>query len=184
MCIPPTISHWLASATERAGTCTISPVWGDKEDTAEIATLPTCVTFQPGTTAGRIFTKRPVLMDLQPGSVSDFLLSVFHTNPTLKTVVLRLNKFEIQKVRAWVDPYVPKGNHNKSDIGYYLDQGDGEPLPSETQARGFTKAQLVFPERVLPANHKKLYPLRPLPTWSPITFQDSVEGVTTPAHAM
>ena len=78
-------------------------------------TLPTCVTFQPGTTAGRIFAKRSVLMDLEPGIVSDFLLSVFHTNPTLKTVVLRLNNADIEKVRAGVDPYVPKGKHDKSD---------------------------------------------------------------------
>ena len=52
-------------------------------------TLPTRVTFQPGTAAGRIFAKRSVLMDLQLGIVSNFLLSVFHTNPTLKTVVLK-----------------------------------------------------------------------------------------------
>ena len=80
----PTIGHWLASATERAGTCTIFPGQGDKEDTAEIVTLPTRVTFQPGTTAGRIFAKRLVLMDLQPGMVSDFLLSVLLANPTFK----------------------------------------------------------------------------------------------------
>ena len=100
MSIPPTISHWLTSATERAGTCTISPGQGDKEDTAEIVMLPTCVTFQPSTTAGRIFVKRSVLMDLKPGIVSDFLLSVFHTNPISKTVVLRLNNADIEKVRA------------------------------------------------------------------------------------
>ena len=67
MSIPPTISHWLVSATERAATRTISPGWGAKEDTTEIVTLPTHVTFQPGTTAGRIFAKRLVLMDLRQG---------------------------------------------------------------------------------------------------------------------
>ena len=77
---------------------------------------------------------------------------MFHTNPTLKIVVLRLNNADIEKVPAGVDPYVPKGKHGKLDTGYYVGQGDGEtllfasgkPSPSETQARGFTKAQLVF----------------------------------------
>ena len=96
------------------------PGQGDKEDTAEVVTLPTRVTFQPGTTAGRIFAQRSVLMDLQSGIVSDFLLSVFHTNPTMKTVVLRLNNADIEKPRARVDPYVPKGKHSKPDNGYYV----------------------------------------------------------------
>ena len=116
---------------------------------------------------------------------------MFHTNPMLKTMVLRLNNAAIEKVHAGVDAYVPKGKHDKSDTGYYVGQGDGEtlllargkPTPSETQARGFTKARLVFQERVLQARHKKLYLVQSLPTWSPIVFQDSVEGVTTPAHA-
>ena len=30
---------------------------------------------------------------------------------------------------------------------------------------------------------KKLYPVQSLPTWSPIAFQESIEGVTTPTHA-
>ena len=58
-----------------------------------------------------------------------------------------------------------------------------KPLPSETQARGFTKAQVVFRERLLCAKHKKSYPLQALPTLSPIAFHDYVKGVTTPAHA-
>ena len=64
MSIPPAIARWLVSATECAGTRTISPGHGDKEDTAEIVTLPIRVTFQPGTTAGGIFAKRSVFMDL------------------------------------------------------------------------------------------------------------------------
>ena len=91
MSIPPTISHWLASAMQRTGTRTISPGRGGKEDTAEIVTLSTRVAFQPDTTAGRIFAKRSVLMDSQPGIISNFSLSVFHTTATLKTVVLKLN---------------------------------------------------------------------------------------------
>ena len=74
MSVPPTISHWLVSATERAGTRTISPGQGDKEDTAEFVTLPTHVTVQPGTTAGRFFAKCSISMALQPGIVSEFLL--------------------------------------------------------------------------------------------------------------
>ena len=110
MWIPPTIDHWLASAKECVGARTISPSQGHKEVTAEIFTLPTRVTFQPGTTAGRVVANCTVLMDLQPGIVSDFLLSVFQTNPTLKTVVLKLNNPDIEKIRARVDPYVPKGS--------------------------------------------------------------------------
>ena len=56
--VPPVVSRWLSAAAERAGTRTISPAQGDKEDTAEIVTLPTVVTFQPGTTEGRIFARR------------------------------------------------------------------------------------------------------------------------------
>ena len=67
-------------------------------------------------------------------------------------MILRLNNADIQKVCARDDLSAPNGKHDKSDIGYHVDQGDGEmllfasrkPLPSETQARGFTKAQLVF----------------------------------------
>ena len=59
---PPTIAHWLLFATERAGTPTISQGQGDKQD-AELGTLPARVTFQLGTTAGRIFAKRSVLID-------------------------------------------------------------------------------------------------------------------------
>ena len=96
----------------------------------------------------------------------------------LKTVVLRLNNADIEKVPTGVDPYKPKGKHDKWDTGDYVGQGDGETLlfasgklpPSETQGRGFTKAQLVFQEHVLPAKHKKLYPVQSLPTWSPIAF--------------
>ena len=153
--------------------------------------LPTRVTFQPGTTAGLIFDKRSVLIDLQPGIVYDFLLSVFHTNPTLKRVVLRLNNAHIEKVHAGLDPYVPKGKHDKSCIGYCVGQADGEtllfasgkPSPSETQACGFTKAHLVFQGRLLPTKHKKLHPGQSLLAWSPVALQDSVEGITTPAHA-
>ena len=96
------------------------PGAGDKEDTVGIVTLPTCVTFQPGTTAGRIFAKRSVLMDLQPGIVSDVLLSVFHTNPTLNKVVLKLNDANTEKVRAGVDQRIPKGKHDKPSLGTAL----------------------------------------------------------------
>ena len=68
------------------------------------------------------------------------------------------------------------------DTRHYLGQKDGEtlllasgkPSPSETQARGLTKARLGFQERVLPAKHKKLYLVQSLVTWSSIAFQDSV----------
>ena len=43
---------------------------------AKIATVPTPRTFQPGTTAGHIFSKRSVLMALQPGEGSHHLLSM------------------------------------------------------------------------------------------------------------
>ena len=87
-------------------------------------------------------------------------------------------------VRAGVDPYVPKGKHNNSDTGDYVGQGDGEtllfasgkPSPSETQACGFTEAQLVFWEHVLPAKPKKLYPVQSPPTWSPIAFIPPLRG--------
>ena len=172
---PPTIAHRLSSATERVGTRTSSLGLGDKEDTSEIVTLPARVTFQPGTTARCIFVKHSVLMDLQPGIISDFLLSVFHTNPTL---VNRLDDVDIEKVHAAVDPYISKGKHDKSDTRYYVGQGDGDtllfasgkPTPSETQARGFTKTQLVYQECVLPAKDKKWYPVQSPPTWSPIAF--------------
>ena len=107
---------------------------GDKEDTTEVVTLPTRVTFQPGTTVIRMFATRSVLMDLRPGIVSDFLLSVFHTNPTLKTVGLGLNNAYIEKVRHGVDPYVPRGKHNKSDTGYYVGQGDGDTCCSPVES--------------------------------------------------
>ena len=74
------------------------PEAGGQGGLAEIATLPTRVTVEPGTTAGRIFAPCSVLADLQPGTVSDCLLSVFHTNPTLKTAVLRL----INVDRRWI----------------------------------------------------------------------------------
>ena len=90
--------------------------------------LPKRVTFQHSTSVGRIFAKRSVLMDLHPWIVSDFLLSVSHGNPTLKTVVLKLNNANIAKVRARVDPDIPKGEHNKSDTRYYIGQGDGDTL--------------------------------------------------------
>ena len=67
-------------------------------------TLPTCVAFQPGTTTGRFFAKCSVLMDFQPGTISNLLLSVFHTNATLNKVVLRLNNVDIEKVCAGVAP--------------------------------------------------------------------------------
>ena len=76
--------------------------------------------------------------------VSDFLLSVFHTNAMLKTAVLRLNNAEIEKVWARVEPYIPKGKHNKSDTRYYGGQGDGDTLwftsGKPSQSRRFTKA--------------------------------------------
>ena len=113
MSIGPTVRHWLAYAMEPADTRSISLGEGDKEYTREIFTLPTRVTFQPGTTAGRIFAKPSILMDLQPGIVSDFLLSLFHTNPMLKTIFLRLSNADIEKVRDRVDPYVAKRKHDK-----------------------------------------------------------------------
>ena len=70
------------------------------------------MTFQPGTTSGRIFTKRLVLMDLQPGVLSVFLLSVFHTKPILKTVVLKLNNANIRKVSAGFDRNISKWKHD------------------------------------------------------------------------
>ena len=81
-----------------------------------------------------------------------FSLTSLQTNPMLKKVVLRLNDADIEKVRAGVDPYVPKGKHDKSDTGFYFGRGDGEtllfasgkPSPSEMQTRGFTTAKLVF----------------------------------------
>ena len=60
---------------------------------------------------------------------------------------------------------------------------NGKPPPSEMQARGTTKPHVVFQEHVLPAKYKKLYPVQSLPTWSPIAFHDSVEGVTMLPHA-
>ena len=106
----PTIRPWRASATQRTGTRTIYPGQGDKEDTAEIVTLPPRVMCQPGTTAGCIFAKLSVLMNLEPRIVSD---SVFHTNPTLKTAVLRWKNADMEKPRASAHPYLQKGKHDK-----------------------------------------------------------------------
>ena len=89
--VPPVVSRWLSAAAGRAGTRTISPAQGDKEDTAEIVTLPTMVTFQPGTTVGRIFARRSVVTYVTPGFISDFVVSVFHHNAQLRVVVGRLN---------------------------------------------------------------------------------------------
>ena len=76
---------------------------------------------------------------------------MFHTKPKLKKILLRLNNADIEKIGAGVHPHVPNGKHGNLDTGYYVCQRDRErlPSPSEPQARGFTKAQLVFQERVL-----------------------------------
>ena len=74
------------------------------------------------------FAKRSVLMDLHPRIVSAFLLSLFHTHPTFKTVLLRLKNAAIEKVCAGVDPYVPKGKHDKRDSVYYVGHGDRHTL--------------------------------------------------------
>ena len=83
---------------ERAGTRTILPAQGDKEDTAEIVTLPTVVTFQPGTAVGRIFARRSVVTDVPPRLISDFVVGVFHHNADLRAVVVRFNNTDIDKV--------------------------------------------------------------------------------------
>ena len=123
MSILPTISHWLASATERAVTRTISPGQGNRVDTAEMVTRRTGVTFQLPTTAGCIFAKRSVLTDLRPGVVLDFLLCVFHTNPTLQTVVLRLNNAEIENVRGGLIHVYQRGSTTNRTLGTTLAKG-------------------------------------------------------------
>ena len=143
MSISPTIDHWLVSAKECVGARTISPSQGDKEDTAEIFTLPTRVTFQPGTTAGRIVANCSVLIDLQPGIVSDFLLSVFQTNPTLKAVVLKLNNADVEKIGARVGPYVPKGSMTNRTLGTTLAKGMVRLCCSQVENRRPRRRRLV-----------------------------------------
>ena len=189
--VPPVVSRWLSAAAERAGTRTISPAQGDKEDTTEIVTLPTVVTFQAGTTVGRIFAGRSVVTDVTPGLILDFVVGVFHHNADLRAVVVRFNNTDIDKVRSGLEPYVPKGKGDKSHTSYYIGEGEGgsllfasgKPSPSEMQQRAYCKTPLVYHDRVLSSTHSKSYPVQSLPTWGPISFQDPVEGVTTPAHA-
>ena len=187
----PVVSRWLSAAAERGGTRTISPAQGDKEDTAEIVTLPTVVTFQPGTTVGRIFLRRSVVTDVTPGLISDFVVGVFHHNADLRAVVVRFNNTDIDKVRSRLEPYVPKGKGDEFHTSYYIREGEGgsllfaigKPSPSEMQQRAYCKTPLVYQERVLSSTHSKWYPVQSLPTWGVISFQAPVEGVTTPAHA-
>ena len=188
---PPVVSQWLAAAAERAGTRTISPAQRDKEDTAEIVTLPGVVTFQPGTAVGRIFARRSVVIDVTPGLTMDFVVGVIHHNADLHAVVARFNNTDIDKVRSRLEPYVPKGKRDKSHTSYYIGEGEagsllfasGKPSPSEMQQRAHCKTPLVYQERVLASTHSKSYPVQLLPTLGAISFQDPVEGLTAPAHA-
>ena len=122
--VPPIVSRWLSAAAERAGTRTISPAQGDKEDTAEIVTLLTVVTFQAGTTIGRTFARRSVVTDVTPGHISDFVVGVFHENADLRAVVVRFNNTDIDKARSELEPYVPKGKGDKSHTSYYIGEGE------------------------------------------------------------
>ena len=148
---PPVVSRWLSAAAERAGTQTISPAQGDEEDTAEIVTLPTVVTFQPGTNVRRIFAKRSVVTDVTPGLISDFVVGVFHHDADLRAVVVRFNNTDIDKVRSRLEPYVPKGKGDKYHTSYYIGEGEGgsllfasgKPSPSEMQQRAYCKTPLV-----------------------------------------
>ena len=188
--VPPVVSRRLSAAVGRPGTRTISPAQGDKEDTAEIVTLPTVVTFQPGTTVGRIFAKRSVVTEVTPGLISHFVVGVFHHNANLRAVMV-VNNTDIDEVRSGLEPYVPKGKGDKSNTSYYIGEGEGgsllfasgKPSPSEMQQCAYCKTPLVYQKRVLSSTHSKSYPVQSLPTWGPIAFQDPVEGVTTPAHA-
>ena len=63
-------------------------------------------------------------MRLQPGVVRVVLLSVFQTNQSLKTAVVRLDNVNIRKVRVGVDLYIWKWKQDKSDTRYYIWQGD------------------------------------------------------------
>ena len=140
------------------------PAQGDKEDTAEIVTLPTVVTFQPGTTVGRLFARRLVVTDVTTGLISDFV--VLH-NADLRAVVVCFNDTEIDKVRSGLEPYVPKGKGDKFHTLYYIGEGEGrsllfasgKPCPSEMQHRAHCKTPLVYQQRVLSSRHSKSYPV-------------------------
>ena len=144
--VTPVVLRRLSAAAERAGTRTISPAPGDKEDTAEIVTLPTVVTFQPGTAVGSIFTRRSVVTHVTPGLISDFVVDVFHHNAYLRLVVVRFNNTAIDKVRSALEPYVPKGKGDKCHTSYYIGEGEGgsllfatgKPSPSEMQQRAYS----------------------------------------------
>ena len=84
----------------------------------------------------------------------------------------------------------PRGSTANRTLGTTLAKGMVRCCFSQVEScrRGDASSRIhqgttSFQERVLPAKRKKLYPVLSLPTWSPIAFQDSVEGVTTPAHA-
>ena len=142
---PPPSFRGGSAAAERAGTPTILPAQADKEDTAEIVTLPTVVTFQLGTFVGRIFARRSMVTYVTPTLISDFVVGVFHHNTELRVVVVRFHNTDIDKVRSGLEPYVPKGKGDKSHMSYYIGEGEGgslqfasgKPSPSETQQRAY-----------------------------------------------
>ena len=105
--IPPIVLRRLSAAAEQTGTRTTSPAQGDKEDTAEIVTLPTVVTFQPGTIVGRIFARRSLVTHVTPGLISEFVVSVFHHNADLRAEVVHFNNTDVEEVHSGLKSHVP-----------------------------------------------------------------------------
>ena len=108
MPLTPVIGRWLREANERLGTGLIAAAPANVEETFRIDGLPTRVKFNSGTTLGRIEAPRGVLLEIEPGLVSDLVQTTFILNSTLRAVLIHLNSADVTSLLAGILPHVPK----------------------------------------------------------------------------
>ena len=193
---PPVIGRWLREANDRLGTRLIAAAPTKVEETIRIDGLPARAKFNPGTMLGRIEAPRSVLGEMEPGLVSHLVHTTFMLNPTLRTVLIHLNRADVTSLLAGILPHVPKPKDKakgkeptgraQEDVVYWIGEdaddcvvfASTKPSPSEMAHRAFGSAPIGHKERVLPASKMDTFPVRNLATNSRLAFADPVEGIT------
>ena len=197
---PPVIGRWLREANDRLGARLIAAAPTEVEETIRTDGLPMRAKFNPGTTLGRIEAPRSVLGEMEPGLISDLVHTTFMLNPTLRAVLIHLNRADVTSLLAGILPHVPKPKDKakgkeptgraQEDVVHWIGEdaddcvvfASTKPSSSEMTRRAFGSAPIGHKERVLPASKMDTFPVRSLATNSGLAFADSVEGSTTPSH--
>ena len=200
MPVPPVIGRWLREANDHLGTGLIAAAPTGVEENIGIDRRPTRVSFNPGTTLGRIEAPRSVLREMEPGLVSDMVNTTLMLNPTIRAVLIHLNSADVTSLLAGRLPHVPNPKDRargkeptgraQEDLVYWIGQdaddcvvfASTKPSASEMTHRAFGSAPIGHKERVLPASKSDTPPVWSLASNPGLAFADPSEGITTPSH--